>query len=378
MTQPNVTLTRTDCEDLARGACVLGVGGGGLPALGLELLYEDLTVGRALNLIQVADIADDAMTCCAWGMGSIAPKDAVERERQLTDLGVPPDRTARHMARAIRELEAVTGKKVDVLVPFEPGGRVMPSVLSAASELGIAMSDGDYSGRAVPELNQIIPSIAGHSPCPAVAADQYGNVSCLLNSVSNPMAERIGKHLAMAAFGSVAMAGFLLTGRAARELIVAGTVSRAISVGRAIREARKSSHDPVVAAARAVDGEIVFSGQLCRRDWADDNGYMYGTMFLRDRAGKEMSIWFKNENHIANLDGTTIATSPDLISVVDGDTGEPYTNAHPEMKDGRHLAVIVSSAPERLTKADALKFHSPRWYGHDIEYAPFEFKKVSQ
>ncbi len=365
-----------DCEDLARGACFLGVGGGGLPSMGLALLNEDYAAGRRFRLMAPADIADDAVTCCAWGMGSIAPRDPAARDAELQALGVDIGTTKRHMAMAVRALEELTGRKVDVLVPFEPGGRVTASVLSVASELGIAMSDGDYSGRAVPELNQILPSVAGHSPCPTVAVDLYGNTTASLVSVSNPMAERIGKHLAMAAFGSVAMAGFMLPGRVARDLIVAGTASRSQMIGRAIRAARMAGSDAVLAAARAAGGAVVFRGLLRERDWRDEAGYMIGTNTLVDDAGHKMAIWFKNENHVAWLDGEVLATSPDLISVVDDETGEPYTNAHPELTLGRRLAVILSPAPERLTRPDALKFHAPHWYGHDVPYRPFQTEEL--
>lgn len=69
------TLTNEEeCRDFVRGACFFGVGGGGDPVLGMRMLKEDLEAGIRLTWIDMDELEDDAMTCCAWGMGSIAPR----------------------------------------------------------------------------------------------------------------------------------------------------------------------------------------------------------------------------------------------------------------------------------------------------------------
>jgi DUF917 family protein len=111
------------------------------------------------------------------------------------------------------------------------------------------------------------------------------------------------------------------------------------------------------------------------REWRDENGYMIGTMYLGDQHGNKLSIWFKNENHVVSLNDVPIATSPDLISVVDAESGEPYTNAHKEITQASGLVVIVSPAPDRLKQSDALKFQEPNWYGIDIAYKAYVPRK---
>ncbi len=67
--------SKRECEDFVRGSCFFGVGGGGDPAAGMQMLAEDLAAGIPLSWIDIGELEDAAMTCCAWGMGSIAPRD---------------------------------------------------------------------------------------------------------------------------------------------------------------------------------------------------------------------------------------------------------------------------------------------------------------
>jgi DUF917 family protein len=60
----------------------------------------------------------------------------------------------RAMVKAIDELQKFTSEKIDYIVPVELGGGNMPAPIVAARQLGIGAVDGDYSGRAVPEVEQ--------------------------------------------------------------------------------------------------------------------------------------------------------------------------------------------------------------------------------
>ena len=65
------------------------------------------------------------------------------------------------------------------------------------------------------------------------------------------------------------------------------------------------------------------------KDWEDLDGYMYGTIHIKEsgkNAGQYMKIWFKNENHVTWLDGNPWVCSPDLITIVDRQSGERKTN----------------------------------------------------
>ncbi|MBW1713566.1 MAG: DUF917 domain-containing protein [Deltaproteobacteria bacterium] len=365
--------TGLECQDFVRGSCFFGTGGGGDPASGLEMLFEDMAAGYELTWIDPDELDEAAMTCCAWGMGSIAPRDPEETQAALARLGVPGPVHDRNLAVAVQELEAYAGVKVEAIIPLEPGGRNSPNPLSSGARLGIPLLDGDYAGRAIPEIVQILPSIAGHKPWPAAAVDVYGDVTIIRQAAAPPMAERIGKHLALAAFGSVAMAGFLLPAKEVRQLIVPGTASRSLKVGQSIRQAREEGQDPVRAALEASGARLLFQGSVVDRDWEDRDGYMFGNTYLRganDFQGQEMRIWFKNENHVTWLNNKPHVTSPDLIVVLEAVTGRPLTNT--VIAKGMSVSVLGLAAAPGLRAPQGLQVLSPKWFGFDFPYVPIE------
>ena len=59
---------------------------------------------------------------------------------------------AKPFVEAVRELTAYTGNRIDAIVPFELGAWNTTAPMDAALRLGIKVVDGDYAGRAIPEL----------------------------------------------------------------------------------------------------------------------------------------------------------------------------------------------------------------------------------
>jgi DUF917 family protein len=349
------------------------VGGGGDPEAGIKMLREDLAEGTALKWIDLDELDGAAMTCCAWGMGSIAPRDSEKTRREMNRFGVSGPVHARNLSMAIQELERYADVKIDAVIPLEPGGRNTPNPLSSGARLGRPIVDGDYAGRAIPEIVQILPCIGGRMPFPFTSVDPFGNAVIVREAATAPMAERIGKHLAVAAFGTVGMAGFLMPVKAARQWVVRGTATRSLTVGGVIRQARETGADPVAAAAVASGARLLFRGIVSAREWEDRDGYMFGTNVISgdaEFAGREMRIWFKNENHITWINGSPFVTSPDLIVVLDMKTGEPKTNTIVEK--GMAVGVLCIPAPAAMRTAEALKVLAPGWFGFDIPYRPME------
>ncbi len=83
-----------------------------------------------------------------------------------------------------------------------------------------------------------------------------------------------------------------------------------------------------------------------------------------------MDVWFLNENHVTLLDGKPYVFSPDLIMMVDPETGEAYTNT--EIKAGDPVAVLGCKAYPAFRSAKAIDFSGPRYWGFDFDYTPIE------
>jgi DUF917 family protein len=370
--------TREDAEDLIRGLTLLGTGGGGRPEVGLGMLLPHVEAGQTVGWTASDTIADDAWVCSVFSMGSIAPAEPLPVEQRVA-LGYPADWVIpRPMARAVEELAAYTGRTIAAIVPFELGAGNTAGPMDAAMRLGLAIVDGDCAGRAIPELAQTTAAIAGIPFAPGAIADPWGNVLIVKETPSAQLAERIGKMISIATRlpdvkAPCAHAGFLMRGRELKSVVIPGGITRSLGVGQAIRWALERHQDPVAAAARAVEGWVLFRGRVAAKEWESREGYMFGTTTVEgangDR-GRTLRIWFKNENHVTWRDGRPWVLSPDLIMVMDAESGTPYTNTL--LPEGARVGVVGVRAHSKLRTAQALALLGPRHYGWDLEFTPIE------
>lgn len=370
---PRMTLQNPQqIGDFLRGCGILSTGGGGDPARGLEMIEGFAQEGGKVSWTDIADVPDDAWTVSAWGMGSIAPEDS-QRGAQREKLGLTTEGYRFNVDRAIRELAEYTRVKVEYLVPVELGGLNTAGPMIGALQMGIPIIDGDYTGRAAPEIDQTTPLVFGLSPMPMSSVDGWGNTCIVKHTTGLAMSERIGKHLSLASLSSVFMAGFLLRGKDVKRCLIAGTLTRSYQIGKAVREARERGEDPVAAALRAGEGFHLFQGKVVKKDWEDREGYMLGNLHIDGRgpyAGQAARIWLKNENHALWVDDQLKVTAPDLICALDASSGEPYTNT--SLPEDLEVAVVGFRSAEIWRTEKGLQFNGPEHFGLELPYVPIE------
>jgi DUF917 family protein len=96
---------------------------------------------------------------------------------------------------------------------------------------------------------------------------------------------------------------------------------------------------------------------------------------INDHSGSRMVIQFQNENLVAIRDGRIVCSVPDLISMLDVDTGQPITTEY--LRYGYRVVVIGMPASEKWRTPEALGVVGPRYFGYDVDYVPIE-KRMSQ
>jgi DUF917 family protein len=363
--------TAPDCSDFLMGCLLMGTGGGGSFEEGEAALLQALADGLELGWVDADDIDDNTLTATVYGNGSIAPDDGTLDEllRSL-HLGEPGSEDEA-MLRAVTELGSYLGTEVGCLVPVELGAGNTPPPIVAAARLGISVVDGDYAGRASPEEMQSTPFLAGKASHPSVSVDLWGNVAVLASTVNPYMFERIGKMLAIAAILNPAVAATPLTGAEMKRIVVRGTLTRCLEIGRAVRRAREGGDDPVDAALEIAGGWRLFGGRVVGKEWEDRDGYMFGTIVIESSDRHELRVWFKNENHVTWLDGEPWVCSPDLVSLVDPSTSRAFTNT--EVAEGDEVVAVAMPGLEICRRPEFLDVATgPRYYGFDIDYIPVE------
>ncbi|NPA91657.1 MAG: DUF917 domain-containing protein [Chloroflexi bacterium] len=365
--------TMQDCEDFIHGCLFMGTGGGGGVEWGMGMFKAALEEGLSLEWVDVDDIPDDVWTVTPYGMGSIAPMSP-ETQAEIERLGLVEKYGDRAMEQAVRELEAYLGKPIGCLVPAELGAGNTPAPLVTGARLGVPVVDGDYAGRAIPDEMQGTPYLYGKNSWPFASVDKWGNVAIVKYTVNPHMLERIGKMLAVAAYGTTMIAATPLPAPEMKDILVRGTLTKCLRIGRAIREAREAGRDPVDAALEVTGGWRLFEGVVTAKEWEDRDGYMFGTTHIRGTGayeGQTLDIWFKNENHVSWLNGEPWVCSPDLITLVYKDSGVGITNT--DLKAGDEVVVVGMKGLEGFrTEFGLNEAAGPRYFGFDIDYVPIE------
>lgn len=373
----NVVLrTRQECEDFVRGLCFMGAGGGGRPQSGLKLLLNQLEAGREIAWVDVDSLPDEAWTVTVAGMGGRGGEGGTEAE--LAELGCTEEKydALGLMVAAVQALADFAAIKVEAIVPGEIGGSNVPAPIAAALELGLPVVDGDYAGgRAIPEVPQTIPEIRGVPVCPLSFVTRWGDVMILKDTVSTAMADRIGRMINVASYGPIGFSWYLMQIKDVKKVLAAGTLTTALQVGQAIREARETGGDPIAEAVKAVEGWLLFEGEITATEIADEQSYAFGLGVhelkgLGNYEGHTFKIWYKNEYHVSWVDNKPFVTSPDSLIMVDLKTGEPATSY--DFSTGDQVAVIGRRAHKVHRTEKGIEVLGPRHFGFELDYVPIE------
>ena len=363
-------LSQQDCVDLCFGAALLGTGGGGSRELGLALLERALAQGMAIRLVSADEIGDDALVVTPSFVGSIAPGDnEVRVTRALDQCLLASDGP---LLAGLRLLEGHIGRRVTAVLAVEMGGlnTALAGVLAAGA--GVPFVDGDTVGRAKPELEIGSYSLQGIGLAPMSLCDPWGNRMLVQQTADNRSAERIARSLAVLG-GCTITVRCPMSGAEMRRMIVGGTVSKAMFMGRAARQARARGQHPVNAVIRASEGIRLFEGVLSRLVLEDRDGFLWADCWLegsgRDK-GHELRIWAKNENEISWLDEQPFVTTPDLLCAIETDTGQPVVNTR--LREGLHITVFGVPSHRMWRTPEGLALAGPAHFGFAIPYRPLE------
>lgn len=348
-------LTPSVVGDLARGAAVLGTGGGGDPYIGALLARQALAVHGSVTVVGLDELPDDALVLTVAMMG--APTVMVEKLPSLEEVVAP-----------VHALGASLGRPVTHIACAEAGGVNSTIPIAAAAALGLPLLDADGMGRAFPELQMVLPTLYGITASPLAFADEKGNTA-VLSTIDNTWTERIARVACVEMGCSVMLAGFAMSGASAREALVPASLSACLSIGRGIVAAREAKTDPVTAVVAALGGREVFEGKVVDVERGTTAGFARGNARI-EGAGDTLTLSFQNEHLIARTTTGILVTTPDLIIVLDAESAEPITTEG--LRYGQRVRVVAAPSDERWHGADALAMVGPGYFGYDLPSHRFD------
>src|SRR5699024_11115968 len=179
------------------------------------------------------------------------------------------------------------------------------------------------------------------------------------------------------------ISNYPLSGKEIQDKSILNSQSIARDIGIAVFEARKNHDRPidkiisVLKSVRDVNSYNIFNGKIVdiQRDFGGEStkGFSLGKVIMEGIAeskGKRAEIDFQNEWLRIKVDGEVKCLPPDLIAILDNETGEPIRTDI--MKYGYRGSILLIPAHKRMRTKEGLKLFGPSYFGYEEEFTPVE------
>ena len=351
-----------EIEDIALGAALLGAGGGGDPYVGKLVAMGAVRDCGEVTLLDPDEVPDDALIVPIAMMG--APTVLSEKA-----IGGNEYKTLYDM------VSQFFGKQIYAFMPIEAGGVNSMLPIAASARLGLPMVDADGMGRAFPELQMVTFTIGGFSATPMALTDEKGNVA-MFRTITNKWTEELARAVTMSCGGSVSVCLYCMDGATLKKYAVKNIVTRSQQLGEAIRRVKEGTQEtPEESFLKFSEGFKLFRGKITDVLRETRGGFNFGKAVLEgigEFRGQQAFVDFQNENLVATINGEILATTPDLICLVDTETFTPVTTDL--LKYGKRVLVVGLKCFEMWRSEAGLALVGPRYFGCDTDYIPLEIR----
>ena len=338
------TIGIQEIEDIALGAALLGAGGGGDPYVGKLVAMGAVKECGPVTLLDPEEVPDDALLVPIAMMG--APTVLGEK-----GIGGGEYQTLYNM------VSQFFGKQIYAFMPIEAGGVNSMLPMAACARLGLPLVDCD-----------------GMSATPMALTDEKGN-SVIFETITNKWTEELARAVTMSCGGSVSVSLYPMTGAQMKAYSVKNIVTRSQKLGEAIRTVKDCADDvtPEEHFLQFSEGYKLFKGKIADVLRETRGAFNFGKVMLEgigECKGHQAYVEFQNENLTATVDGEILATTPDLICLVDTETFTPVTTD--ALKYGKRVLVIGMKCFEMWRTPAGIDLVGPRYFGCDTDYIPLE------
>ena len=351
-------LTIDDLDDLAIGSAILGSGGGGDPTYFHRMARYEIEKIGSIPLISLSEVKPDEYILPVCYMG--APLAETEK--------MPSGREYLALSKVV---EKISGKKISVVMTAEIGGAVAFTPLMVAAQLGYRVLDGDMIGRAFPEAQMCSSHVCGINMFPVYMIDALGNIAILYPNDVYAF-ERIGRKVTIGMGSWSALAYQPLTPEQVDRCLIPKTISQAIAIGKSHRKAREIGNDPLETVLKICKGIYIGRGKIIDIDREISQGFVNGNVVIQEQSDC-IELIFQNEYLIAKCNGKIVATTPDILMLLEQDTGTPITSE--SLQYGLKVNLIGIPAPKIWTTSPGLELVSPHYFGYDIDYHAIKLAK---
>lgn len=315
-------LTIQDLDALSLGATILGSGGGGDPDNARMLTQYLMEQYGPINIITVDELKPDDLVVPLSMMG--AP--LINRERLMSG----------------KEWDILLERvKPTVLMSAEIGGANAFTALLAAAKSGLPVLDADMIGRAFPELQMSSCYLNHRRATPAVMVDCLGN-RLVLETTDAKTLENIARAATVAMGSSCLIAFYLMRGSEVAGSVVEGSLSKALS---------------------HLEPKMLAHGTLVDIDQEVQAGFLQGSVTIQSDQGK-IQLFYQNEYLLAKRGGEVLVATPDIIVLMDANSGTPLTSER--LSYGLQVSLMTLPAPEIWKTAEGMQLVGPAAFGINL------------
>ena len=319
-------LTKEDCLRALMGGLLLGGGGGGLLSEGLKTLEEAFSYTDSLTMLDVDDLPEDALVLTVSIVGAPSAFDA----------HLDPE----HWKKALANFEGSTGQKAAGFISCENGGISTANGWILSALTGIPLVDAPCDGRAHPTgtmgsmgLNLVSGYVATQSCCGG-RGEKY--IETVVKGALGPAAQVV-RASAAADGGMVGVVRNPVTARYLKKNAAVGAFSQAMEIGKLFQGCVDGAAF-VEALKRDFDAKVLLKGKVQGYRLKMEGGYDIGRFDISD--GNDcVTYTFWNENMFVCRGEKRLYTFPDLICLLDVNTGEAISTA--EIRDEREVYALV-------------------------------------
>ena len=252
--------------------------------------------------------------------------------------------------------------------------------LLLAAQCGVPLLDGDSIGRAFPEVQMSTLAIYGTATgLPSALSGDRGLLMAGFpetsesRSSTNPPGIELERSLrrVCAENGGVIYMTAAYDHESLSRTLIRGTISLSLKIGRAIEAARASHEDPAAAVCRVADGRRFIGGKIADVQRTFRGGHDWGSILIDgvdDDRGRPAAIDFKNEYLILKVDNQVVLTVPDLITLVETDSGAPVSTEI--LRPGLRVTVLGLPCSPLMRTERALRSVGPAAFGYNLPFAP--------
>ncbi|KAH7141962.1 hypothetical protein EDB81DRAFT_899419 [Dactylonectria macrodidyma] len=357
-------LSQLDLDFIADGCAILGCGGGGDVYASHLSAKKLLSTGGVVEIISPEDLPDDGFIPAVAVMGS--PSTFSERMPSGEELKNSVNAVIRSQNRTLDDLTAV--------MSLEIGGSNGMRGIQAALWTGKPLVDADLMGRAYPNLWQVTPNNAGILLVPAAASDGKGNTIVQVQASSNREVEDMLRAVCVQMGQAAGISLGALTGHQVKQHAAQSSISLAWELGRAVSLARAEKRDVVDSILATHPGQRILTGNITSVTRHVRNGFTEGSAKItpfdvpgegnkNSPTAKGVRLDFQNENiHAYQVEtGTTLASVPDLICLLDADDGRALGTQ--DYRYGLRVHVVVLVGSSQWTEGEGLKNGGPDAFG---------------